>query len=236
MNALMVLDEKVRLDDSGRYSLNDLHKAAIAAGVTKDIRPSEWLALSHTQEMVEILIQENPAIKPVESKAGRYGGTFVVRQMVYGYAMWISARFHLQVIAAFDALARGDIEEAKRLASRNQARLEAPHLTDAIRHRRQAQGKAIAHYHFSNEFDLINRVALGKSAKEFRAAHNMRADDPIRDSLTKLEIACVESLQRANTTMIDMGLPFDRRKTELHKIYITRHAAGLLNEVKRIEG
>ena len=51
-----------------------------------------------------------------------------------------------------------------------------------------------------------------------------------------MEIRCVQSLQRANTTMIDMGLPFEQRKIELHKIYVTRHAAGLLAEVKRIEG
>jgi hypothetical protein len=34
-------------------------------------------------------------------------------------------------------------------------------MTDAIKRRREAQGKQIAPHHFSNEADLINRLALG---------------------------------------------------------------------------
>ena len=228
MNAMTIADVKVRTDADERYSLNDLHKAA---GGENRHRPSIWLENQQTKSLVAEL--EKAGIPAFESKQRQ--GTFVAKELVYAYAMWLSPAFHLTVIRAFDALVNGRLADAERIAARQAARLEAPFLTDAIKHRREAQGKTVAHYHFSNEFDLINRVALGKSAKEFRTAHGIGADDPIRDHLSKLEVACVQALQRANTTMIDMGLDYEKRKTELHKIYVTRHSAGLLAEVKRIE-
>lgn len=229
MSHIMIANIKIRMDADGRYSLNDLHKAA---GGERRNDPSDWMANKQTKELIALLETTG---KSVVKKEGRGGGTFVPKQLVYSYAMWISPEFNLQVLDAYDALVDGRLEDAQRIATRQAARLEAPFMSDALKHRREAQGKAVAHYHYSNEFDLVNRVALGKSAKEFRIAHGIGADDSLRDHLTKLEIACVQALQRANTTMIDMGLDYERRKTELHKIYVTRHAAGLLAEVKRIE-
>lgn len=103
MNELTLLSVEVRQHD-GLFSLNDLTKAAIASGVKKDIRPNEWLSLDQTKGLAEILITENPASKPIVAKAGRYGGTYVCKELVYAYAMWISPSFHLKVIRAFDAL------------------------------------------------------------------------------------------------------------------------------------
>lgn len=101
---LDICNTQIRRDHAGRYCLNDLHKAAIASGVTKDIRPNEWLSLEQTGNLAEVLITEKPGNTPIESKAGRYGGTYVCKELVYAYAMWISAAFHLKVIRAFDAL------------------------------------------------------------------------------------------------------------------------------------
>lgn len=227
---LTIVGGKVRQDGAGLYSLNDLHKAA---GAERKNEPSEWLSNKQTKELVSLL--ETTGIPVVNLKQGRNGGTWVCKELVYSYAMWVSPVFNIKVIRAFDALAQGDIENAKRIAARQEARLEAPHLTDAIKYSREIKGKEVAHYHFSNEFDLINRIALGRSAKEYRAAHGIGKDDPIRDHLTALEIRCVQAMQRANTTMIEMGMDYDTRKTELHKLYVRRHAPGLLEEVKRIE-
>ena len=108
MPAITIGNINIHQDADGRYSLNDLHKAAISGGVTKDIRPNEWLSLQQTEELAKVLITENPALEPISSKPGRYGGTYVVRELVYAYAMWISAAFHLKVIRTFDAVMTGN--------------------------------------------------------------------------------------------------------------------------------
>ncbi len=233
---LTIAGAKIRMDKDGRYSMNDLHKAAVAEGHDyKRTQVEHFMRNESTQKLITEL-RENGELEfdPCVSSTGRYGGTWVSKEVVYAYAMWISAEFMLRVIRAYDALVNGRLEDAARIASRNAARLEAPYLTDAIKHRREIQGKEVAHYHFSNEFDLINRVALGLSAKQYRAEHGLSKDEPIRDHLTPMEIRCIEHLQRANATMIDLGFDFEKRKADLHRLYVTRHAAGLMAEVERI--
>lgn len=109
---LTICNTTIDKDSEGRFRINDIHEAALASGVTKDIRPNEWMALDQTNGLIEILITENPGSKPTSSKAGRYGGTYVVKELVYAHAMWISAKFHLHVIRAFDALVTGKAQPA----------------------------------------------------------------------------------------------------------------------------
>lgn len=227
---------KVRQDSDGRFSLNDLHKAAVAEGANKRTKePGKFLATNSFAELVVELTTQNPGSLPVVTVEGRKGGTYVCKELVYAYAMWISARFHLQVIRAYDALVTGQLALAEGRASRQQARLEAPFLTDAVKHSRQALGKPVSHYHFSNEFDLINRIALNRTSKQYRIAHGLAANDPIRDYLTPCEIQCIEHLQRVNASLIDIGMPYQERKARLHQIYCQRHAAQLCREVAALE-
>lgn len=226
-------------DKDGRYSLNDLHRAAVAAGKATDShRPANFMRGAGVEAFAQVLSEAQKRASVVTIK-GNKSGTYGVELIVMRYAAWIDPVFEVRVYQTFQAVANDRLAEFQREQDRKHARqaarLEAPYLTDAIKHRREVQGKPVAHYHFSNEFDLINRVALGKSAKEYRVSHGMSVADPIRNHLTPMEIRCIEHLQRANTTMIDLGFDFDRRKVELHKLYVLRHSASLLAEVERIE-
>lgn len=100
----------IHTDAEGRYSLNDFHQAS---GGEKRHGPSYWLETDQAKGLIdELLITGFPVIK----KTGRYGGTYACKELVYAYAMWISAPFQLKVIRAFDALVTGNIEEAQRIA------------------------------------------------------------------------------------------------------------------------
>ena len=227
---LTITGKKIRIKND-LYCLNDLHKAS--GGEKKNV-PNEWLRLKQTNDLVQELTATGITV-PVEIVKGRGQGTYVCKELVYSYAMWISPKFNLEVIRAYDALVTGRIQEAERKATRDTARIEAPFMTKAVQITRANQGKESKHFHFSNEFDLINRVALGMTAKQYRAHHGIEPGVHIRDTLTKLEIEWIEHLQRANTTMIEIGFPFEKRKNELSKLYVQRHAAGLANEVQLLE-
>jgi hypothetical protein len=232
---IVISGVKIRQDEEGRYFLNDLEKAAKADGVAKDIRPNEWLSLQATSEIEGFLITENPGFSPIAAKPGRYGGTYVSRELIYSYAMWISPAFHLHVIRTFDAVVTGQIEAAEGRQSRERARLESFAMTDAVKYTRLSAGKELKPFHFSNEFDLINRVVLGGSSKQYRAEHGLAANYPIRDTLSPCQIKAVEHMQRLNASLIDVGMEFEQRKAKLHQVFMLRHQRALMAETLRIE-
>ncbi|HFZ9217133.1 TPA: Rha family transcriptional regulator [Salmonella enterica subsp. diarizonae serovar 61:r:-] len=123
---------------------------------------------------------------------------------------------------------------AKKKMDRNSARLEYKPMTDAIKHEREAQGKQIAPHHFSNEADLINRLALGMTAAKFRVHHEIGKKEPIRDYLTTEQIHCITELQRANTVFISMGWDFEQRKAELKSLFDRNHRHLLIEEQHRL--
>ncbi|MFQ6572883.1 KilA-N domain-containing protein [Pseudomonas sp. UM16] len=99
--ALEIGSIMVKQDTEGRYCLNDVHKAA---GGEERHKPAHWSSNDSTQNLVELLKVENPTFNPLNATAGRGGGTYVARELVYCYAMWISSEFHLKVIRAYDQL------------------------------------------------------------------------------------------------------------------------------------
>lgn len=103
-NTLTICDTTIRIDDEGRYCLNDLHKAA---GGDARFKPANFTRLSETAALMAELINGSDVssyVVPLQSIGGRYGGTYVCKELVYAYAMWISPSFHLKVIRAYDTL------------------------------------------------------------------------------------------------------------------------------------
>ena len=104
MKSLIVANVPVRTDAEGRYCLNDMHKAA---GGERRHEPTNFFNLASTDDLLYELKNETTGI-PVVKIHGRNGGTYVVKELVYAYAMWISPSFHLKVIRAYDAIVTGN--------------------------------------------------------------------------------------------------------------------------------
>lgn len=97
----------IKQDSHGRFCLNDLHKAA---GGEKRHQPSRWLIIQQTIELIDEL-KSTPRIQGVEQhqpvdviNGGVNRGTYADKELVYAYATWISAKFFLTVIRAYDSL------------------------------------------------------------------------------------------------------------------------------------
>ena len=76
------------------YSLNDLHKAA---GGENRHKPSLWANNNQTLDLISEI--EKAGIPAIQKKQGL--GTFVCKELVVHYGMWISPAFSLKVIRAF---------------------------------------------------------------------------------------------------------------------------------------
>ncbi|AHB69565.1 gp79 [Cronobacter malonaticus] len=139
--------------------------------------------------------------------------------------------FKKRLVSEFFAM-RGEL--AKKKMDRNAARLEYKPMTDAIKHERESQGKQIAPHHFSNEADLINRIALGMTSAKFRVHHEIGKKEPIRDYLTPEQIHCITELQRANTVFITMGWDFEQRKASLTGLFERNHRQPLIEEQHKL--
>ncbi|MDO4896320.1 MAG: KilA-N domain-containing protein [Moraxella sp.] len=94
----------------GLYSLNDLHKAS--GGETKH-QPSNFMRNDETKALIAVIERSSDLMNGSIYKAykrikgGLNQGTYVCKELVYRYAMWISAKFSLMVIRAFDMMTGG---------------------------------------------------------------------------------------------------------------------------------
>ncbi len=109
-NSIVIEGISVRQYLEGNFCLNDLQRAAIAVpNETRSIRTlavHEFMRRPETQSLVELLENEttgNSRSRPVITVQGKNGGTYVCKELVYAYAMWISPAFNLKVIRTFDA-------------------------------------------------------------------------------------------------------------------------------------
>jgi hypothetical protein len=135
------LARSLQLSDSRyRELLMDLTGVDSAKGLKELIAE-----INHFSEMRTALEVVNGGTNP---------GTFVVKELVYAYAMWISAKFHLQVIRAYDALVTANS-------------LTIPHvLTPSQFERRQSA--------ILEAQEALNRATIQMSVAEYEAILDQR--------------------------------------------------------------
>lgn len=134
---LVIADTTIHMVD-GLYSLNDLHRAS---GGRSKHKPSNFMRNEETQALIREIELENSdaqiraslAVKTIKGNLanGVKQGTYVCKELVYRYAMWISPKFSLMVIRTFDDLVQQQVMQNYTLLDQyNKAVLEFEKLSD----------------------------------------------------------------------------------------------------------
>jgi hypothetical protein len=203
MNQLVTIDDVVvRVDASGRYCLNDLHKAAIANGkATESQRPGAFLQSDPIQAFIAAL-DASPVdailIASVHSvKGGKSQGTYAVELVAIRYAAWIDPAFEVRVYRTFQKAAKTSTDWRK---LRSSAASSNKVMNAMLQEVRAAIGKVTEPHHYMTEAKLVNW------------AHSGQFTGMDRDSLDIAELELLAFLEMKNATLNGRGVAYADRK------------------------
>lgn len=151
------------------------------------------------------------------TKGGKHQGTWLHHKLAIDFARWCSPIFAIELD---DWIISKLQEEKQRKHDRQIARLEYPEMAEAVKEYWEEKGEYDnkKFYLFTNEADLINRTVLGQTAKQY-CEENGIDRVCLRDNLPPKQIDLIIKLQKLNTSMIQIGIPFNERKLKLKQQY-----------------
>jgi hypothetical protein len=164
---------------------------------------------------------ERTNAKGLQSKAGRYGGTYAHKDIAFEFAMWISAEFKFYLVLEFQRLKAKEQELLGWSAKRELSKINYRIHTDAIKSNlipvevTPAQASII----YAEEADVLNVAMFGMTAKQWREA-NPGFKGNIRDYATMNELICLSNMENINAILINDGVPQGERLIKLNQIAI----------------
>ena len=106
----------VRVDDEGRYNLNDLHAAAVTNGeATESQRPSNFAKAAKIKAFAQELTAATNVAALKVINGGLNHGVWGLELIAIRYAAWLSAKFEIKVYQTFQAVMRNGLDALSRL-------------------------------------------------------------------------------------------------------------------------
>ncbi len=183
----------------------------------------------------------------LQSRAGRYGGTYAHREIALNFCYWFSPTFQVFLIKEFDRLKAEEAKaldtnwDVKRIMSKANYRIHTEAVRNylippKLKHTRQ-EG-----LFFASEADLINMALFGMTAKQWRAANpNLKGN--MRDHATPEQLLVLTNLQSLNAKLLEWGSDTEQRLELLNKtaieqmsILINSNSLKPLKDQKRLGG
>ncbi len=157
----------------------------------------------------------------IMAKAGRYGGTYAHKDIVFEFASWISPRFKLYLVKEFQRLKE---QEQKLLGwdiKRNLTKINYRIHTDAIQENlipKELTSKQM-NIIYATEADILNMALFGKTAKQWRN-ENPNKKGNIRDYANISQLICLSNLENLNAHFIKEAINQSERLEKLNFIAI----------------
>ena len=159
----------------------------------------------------------------LQSRAGRYGGTYAHKDLAFEFGSWLSPEFKLYLIKEFQRLKD---DENRRLSlawnlNRTLSKLNYRIHTDAIKaHLIPAivtpEQVAIT---YATEADILNVALFGQTARQWRDA-NPKLEGNMREYATVEQLLVLANIEGMNAEFIHMGLIQGERLKRLNEIAI----------------
>ena len=160
----------------------------------------------------------------IQSRAGRYGGTFAHREIALNFCYWLSPTFQVYLIKEFNRLKTEEAKSqnlewnVKRIMSKANYHIH----TEAVRLHLippKLQYTKKEKPFFTSEADLINKALFGMTAKEWRQK-NPNLKENIRDHASTEQLLVLSNLQSLNASLIEWDSDQVQRLELLNKTAI----------------
>ena len=202
---LLGLWEQLHNPDFNPVEFDGIRKQAGLNSFT--LTPKKWISLTKAIGL--------------DSKTGRYGGTYAHKDIAFEFASWISVEFKLYLIKEFQRLKE---EERKTLGwdiRRNLAKINYRIHTDAVKRHLipPALVKKQISTVYASEADVLNLALFGMTAAQWREANPDKKGN-IRDEADVSQLVCLFNLENLNALFIAEGRPQSYLLERLNQIAI----------------
>lgn len=213
-----VNDIEITVDLSMLVNSDDMFFNATDIAKQFDKLTKDFLKTDQTKEYIQALIElksgkDNSPFEESDliriKRGGKYQGTWLHQDLALQFARWLSPRFSVKLDKWVAARLK---EESQRRKDRLASKTGYLELSEAVQNAHDPDKG----YHYSNEANLINRIVLGVTAKEFKEKHKIES---LRDHLDAFQISSISKLQRMNTSLIDLDVEYQERKDKLTAFY-----------------
>ncbi len=176
----------------------------------------------------------------LQSKSGRYGGTYAHIDIALEFASWVSVEFKFYLIKEFQRLKDKETKVLDWNIKRNLAAINYRIHTDAVKEKLIPENLTPKQTSivYANEADVLNMALFGKTAKQWRD-ENPDKKGNIRDYANVSQLVCLVNLENLNAVFINEALPQCERLKKLNqiaiqqmKILVQDHSVKRLNENK----
>jgi hypothetical protein len=164
-------------------------------------------------------VEETSAIG-IESRAGRYGGTFAHKDIAMEFGTWLSPAFKLYLIKEFQVLQEQRREvlewDVRRILTKINYQIHSTAVKSILPNRITKEQASI---HYASEADLLNLALFGISARDWRR-QNPEAKGNMRDHASPEQLVVLANLESINAELIREGLSQSDRLQRLNEIAI----------------